>query len=140
MPSREKIDIEALIARAYREKAVHRLWRPSAVALRLTGPKAPGGGFSAEEQVDTSSFSARAAARTRELQVHLAAAPNILLDLHVAVLALRNFYIERTVGLDFVVWDVETAARLGHRIEVDAGKCASVVKIERRDGPRAGPR
>lgn len=135
---RETIDIEALIVRAYREKAVHRHRRVGALALGLTEPKALGGGFSAEERVDTSSFSARAAARTRELQAQLAAAPDVLLDLHAAVLDVPDFYIERTGGLDFVVWDVETAARLGHRIEVDAGKGASIVKIERRGGRGRG--
>ncbi|MGU3330413.1 hypothetical protein ACLBXB_26155 [Methylobacterium mesophilicum] len=39
------------------------------------------------------------------MQARLSAAPEVLLDLHDAVLALPDFYIERGAGLDFLVWD-----------------------------------
>ncbi|MDN3575119.1 hypothetical protein [Methylobacterium longum] len=89
------------------------------------------------DKVDTSSFSAKTAAKTRDLQAQLAAAPNALLELHDAVLGLPNFYIERTDCLGFVVWDGETAARNGHRIEVSPWNEASIIKVERRGG--SGP-
>lgn len=54
MTSREKINVEVLITRTYREKAVHRLWSAGAIALGLSGPKAPGGRFLTAEKVDTS--------------------------------------------------------------------------------------
>ncbi len=138
MTSREKIDVEALITRAYREKAVHRLRNVGATLLGLSGPKGAGGGYSTDDKVDSSSFSARAAAATREMQARLSAAPDVLLDLHDAVLGLPDFYIERGAGLDFLVWDAETAARSGHRIEVCPANGASIVKVERRGGRGPG--
>lgn len=133
MPFQETIDIEALIVRAYREKAVHRLHNVGATLLGLSGPKAPGFSY-LTDKVDTSSFSARSAAKTRDLQAQLAAAPDALLELHDAVLALPNFYIERIGGFDFVIWNEETAARNGQRIEVSPWNEASIIKVERRGG------
>jgi hypothetical protein len=72
------------------------------------------------------------------MQARLSAAPDLLLDLHDAVLALPDFYIERGAGLDFLVWDEETAARPGHRVEVCPANGTSIVKVERRGGRGPG--
>ena len=95
---------------------MHRLRKVGATRLGLSGPKGAGGGYSTDDKVDSSSFSARAATATRELQARLSAAPDTLLDLHDAVLALPDFCIERGAGLDFLVWDEEMAACSGHRV------------------------
>lgn len=135
MNNREKIDIEGLLVRAYREKQIHTLNAGGAIALGLTRPRAPGATFSASDKVDTSSFSARMAAELRELQARLGAAPSGLVDLHDAVLGLPDFYVERGAGLDFVVWDTETAEQAGHRIEVAKDKGSATIVAVR---PGAG--
>ncbi|GEP11806.1 hypothetical protein [Methylobacterium gnaphalii] len=137
MPSREKIDIEALLIRAYYEKAIHRLGDVGAVALGLSGPKGAGGGYSTDDKVDTSSFSSRVAAQVREMQARLANAPSGLLDLHDVVLSLEDFYVEHVTGLDCRVWDADTAERLGHRIDTVDG-ASTIVRVERRGGVGAG--
>jgi len=134
--NRETIDIEGLLVRAYREKQIHTLNAGGAIALGLTRPRAPGATFSASDKVDTSSFAARMAAELRELQARLGAAPSGLVDLHDAVLALPDFYVERGAGLDFVVWDEVTAARLGHRIEVAQDKGSATIVAVRPGGGR----
>lgn len=135
MHNRETIDIEGLLVRAYREKQIHTLNAGGAIALGLTRPRAPGATFSASDKVDTSSFSARMAAELRELQARLGAAPSGLVDLHDAVLGLPDFYVETGAGLDFVAWDVETAERAGHRIEVAKDKGSATIVMVR---PGAG--
>lgn len=133
MNNRETIDIEGLLVRAYREKKIHTLKASNAyaTALGLTRPRAPGATFSASDKVDTSSFAARMAAEIRELQARLGAAPSGLVDLHDAVLALPDFYVERGAGADFVVWDSETAARAGHLITVAKDKgSATIVAVK----------
>ena len=72
------------------------------------------------------------------MQARLSAVPDILLDLHDAVLALPDFYIERGAGVDFVVWDEETAYRSGHRIDVCPANGASIIKVARRGGRGPG--
>lgn len=118
--AREEIDIEALLVRAYFEKRVDRLGDGVAAKAALGilgGPKGPGA-MNWNEKVDTSSYAARMASEIREMELRLRQAPSSLLTLHDAVLALPDFYAEID-GLDFVVWDIETATRLGHRIEPD---------------------
>lgn len=118
---REDIDIEALLVRAYFEKRIDRLGDCVATLAALgmaKGPKAPASIMGGGEKVDTSSYATRMAAQMRELELRLRRAPSALLTLHDAVLALPDFYAEIS-GFDFVVWDMETAARLGHRITPD---------------------
>lgn len=141
MTGRETIDIEALLCRAYREKRVDRLGNVGATALGLVGPRGPGSSFSTGDKVDTSSFSARVAAAIREMQLRLANAPSGLLDLHDAVLTLDDFYIERGAGLDYLVWDADTAESMGHRItppNAKTGAAASIVQVRRRGGRGTG--
>lgn len=117
----EEIDIEALLVRAYFEKRIDRLGGGVATMAALgmaKGPRAPISIMGAGEKVDTSSYATRMAAQMRELELCLRRAPSALLTLHDAVLALPDFYAEIS-GLDFVVWDVETAANLGHHIDAD---------------------
>lgn len=54
------------------------------------------------------------------------------------MLRLLDFYLERAGGVDFLVWDEEMAARVGHRIEVDDASGARIVKVERRSGRGKG--
>lgn len=119
--AREDIDIEALLVRAYFEKQIDRLGggvAAKAALGMLGGPKAPGATMGGAEKVDTSSYAARMAAEVRELELRLRRAPPALVTLHDAVLALPDFYAEIS-GLDYLVWDVETATRLGHTITPD---------------------
>ncbi|MGU3330411.1 hypothetical protein ACLBXB_26145 [Methylobacterium mesophilicum] len=51
---RETIDIEGLIACAYRDRAVHRLRMVGATVLGLSGPKGTGSGYSTDDKVDSS--------------------------------------------------------------------------------------
>lgn len=119
--AREDIDIEALLVRAYFEKQIDRLGggvAAKAALGMLGGPKAPGATMGGGEKVDTSSYAARMAAEIREIELRLHRAPPALVTLHDAVLGLPDFYAEIS-GLDFVVWDVDTASRLGQRIDTD---------------------
>lgn len=134
--NRETIDIESLLIRAYREKQVHKLKLNAGNMLGLTPPRAPGATFSAEDKVDTSSFACRMAAQLRELQARLGAAPSTLIDLHDAVLSLPDFYVERGAGLDFVVWDEETASAAGHRIIVEGDRGSYIARVAPRGGRR----
>lgn len=135
--NRETIDIEGLLVRAYREKQIHTLQAGAAIALGLTMPRAPGATFSASDKVDTSSFAARMASEIRELQARLGAAPSGLVDLHDLVLALPDFYVEQGAGLDFVVWDAQTADALGHTLTPGKGS-ATILKTRRRGGRGPG--
>ena len=134
MPPREKIDIEALLIRAYAEKRVHKLRQVKAGALGLIGPRKGIGGFSASEKVDTSSFSARVAGELREMQARLGAAPCGLLDLHDVVLGLESVYVESGADLGFIVWwDADAALDRGHRI-VEDGDGATIAQVRPRTG------
>lgn len=122
MTVREVIDIEALLVRAYREKAVDRLCIGDERSQRALGrlilmgyPVTGGGG--AGERVDTSTWAANQAARESALMRQLRFTDDPLLALHDAVLDLPDFFVEATDGLDFVVWDGETAKAAGHRID-----------------------
>lgn len=131
----EVIDIEALLMRAYWEKRIDRLDKGAAsrAALGLPkGPKAPGAVFSMDTKVDTSSYSARVAAEMREMFLRLANAPDALLTLHDHVLALPDFFVELGAGVDFVVWDVETATRLRHLILDPKGDLPRIVTLRTR--------
>lgn len=125
MSVRETIDIEALLVRAYREKAVDRLGmgdeRSERALGRLIGMGAPGFNTTSlpGSRVDTSSFAARRASRERELMAQLRFVGDPLIRLHDAVLALPDFFVETTGDLDFVVWDGETAAQMGHVVTVE---------------------
>lgn len=134
MPPREKIDIEALLIRAYAEKRVHKLRHVQAGALGLIRARKGIGGFGGGEKVDTSSFSARAAGELREMQARLGAAPSGLIDLHDIVLGLEAVYVEHTAGLDYAVWwDADAALDHGHRIVEDGGQ-ASIAAVKPRTG------
>ncbi|MFI2757230.1 hypothetical protein, partial [Streptococcus suis] len=61
----------------------------------------------------------RMAAELRGLYLRLANASDALLTVHDAVLALPNFYVELGAGAEFLVWDWDTAAKIGHRIIPD---------------------
>lgn len=134
MQPREKIDIEALLVRAYAGKRVHKLRDVKAGALGLSGPRKGIGGFSASEKVDISSYSARVAGETREIQARLGAAPSGLLDLHEVVLGLETVFVESGASLDFVVWwDADAALDRGHRIVEDRDG-ASIAQVRPRTG------
>lgn len=139
---REAIDIEALLVRAYREKRVDRYGRDGraagAAALGLgSGPRAPGSQLGGPERVDTSSYAANSAARTRDALLQLAGTADGLLALHDAVLALPDMFVEYGAGADFVVWDAVTAERRGEIITIAAGK-ASIQATRRRGGRGEG--
>ncbi|PIK69811.1 hypothetical protein CS379_27950 [Methylobacterium frigidaeris] len=136
------MDIEALLVRAYREKRVDRYGQDGrqagAVALGLgSGPRAPGSQLGGPERVDTSSYAANSAARTREAFLRLAGTADGLLALHDAVLALPDMYVEYGAGADFLVWDAETAERHGEVITLKGGK-ASIQATRRRGGRGEG--
>ncbi len=139
---REVIDIEALLIRAYREKRVDRYGQDGraagAVALGLgAGPRAPGSQLGGPERVDTSSYAANSAARTREAFLRLTGTADGLLALHDAVLALPDFYVEYGAGADFLVFTAEDAARIGHRVTL-TGDRAMIQAVRRRGGRGAG--
>lgn len=123
MTVRETIDIEALLVRAYWEKAVDRLCigdersQRALGRLILMGYPVVGGGGGGGDRVDTSSWAANQAARERALMNQLRFTDDPLLALHDAVLDLPDFFVEATDGLDFVVWCGETAKAAGQRID-----------------------
>ncbi|MGX9981965.1 hypothetical protein [Methylobacterium fujisawaense] len=122
MGQREVIDVEALLIRAYREKQVDRRYHADPRSERalsrliLLGYPSVGGGVGGE-RVDTSPFATKRIAIERELMGEIRFEAEPLMQVHDAVLALPDFFLEPLDGLDFAVWDHETAKAHGHTIE-----------------------
>ncbi len=136
----ETIDIEALLIRAYHEKAVHLFGRPDDRQARILGklialhaPSTGGGGGVVSERVQTSCYISNRTARERVLMAQVDFGGDSLLALHDAVLGLPLFYFERLGGLDFQVWDHATAEAMGHRITVE-GQAVRIERVRKRGG------
>jgi len=146
--NREQIDIEGLLIRAYREKAVDRFViaddaerrRKAWGLILLAGPSSGGGGGGEALGVQSSGYATNLAARASRGWAMLDKDRGGSLEaLHDAVLALPTFYVERVGEADelaFEVWDTETALKLGHRIVSENG-AAYVERVRRRGGKDA---
>lgn len=138
-PTRETIDIETLLVRAYREKRIDRLPADPLRMLGIHGPARLGNNtLSRGERVDTSGFGANAAARINAMRSALTDAGELMLAAHDLVLSLEDYFVEdlRTADCKFTLWTKTGALDAGQWIEiVDHGATIQAATVTRSPGP-----
>lgn len=120
MATKETIDIEALLHRAYAQHRVDRVTPQAMLGLRRQGPSASLVGAMQAVALGTIVDNSGAAARMIGLQTMMAATPDDMLVVHDHVLALADWLIEGVHTAAPGVWRADEIASRGWLVETTA--------------------